>query len=104
MTIHLPHEVENGVLAAVHSGHFASVDDAMTEAASMLIQRLKNEQIHAPSKETGQPADAQAQKPIWEKFQDIAASIPKEVWDKIPADSSEQLDHYLYGTPRRPAG
>jgi Arc/MetJ-type ribon-helix-helix transcriptional regulator len=103
MTIHLPHEVEEGILAAVHSGRFASVDDAMTEAASMLIQRLKHEQVHATRKETGQPADAQAQKPIWEKFRDIAASIPKGVWDKIPADSSEQLDYYLYGTPRRPA-
>ena len=33
MTINLSHEVENGILAAVHSGRFASVDDAMTEAA-----------------------------------------------------------------------
>ena len=34
MTIHLPPHIERSIQAAVHSGHFASVDDAMTEAAS----------------------------------------------------------------------
>jgi Arc/MetJ-type ribon-helix-helix transcriptional regulator len=102
MTIHIPPSLENPILAAVHSGRYASLDDAMTEAASLLVQRLRQEQAQqqpAP----GQPEPALAEKPIWEKFEDIAAGIPKEVWDKMPADSSEQLDHYLYGSPRRPA-
>ncbi len=38
MTIHLPKDVESSINAAVHSGHFASVDDAMTEAARLLLQ------------------------------------------------------------------
>ena len=32
MNIHLPNDVEREILAAVHSGHFASIDDALTEA------------------------------------------------------------------------
>jgi Arc/MetJ-type ribon-helix-helix transcriptional regulator len=32
MTIHLPNDVERDILAEVHSGHFASVDDALAEA------------------------------------------------------------------------
>ena len=32
MTIHLPPEVESSIQDAVHSGHFASVDDALAEA------------------------------------------------------------------------
>jgi Arc/MetJ-type ribon-helix-helix transcriptional regulator len=32
MMIHLPNDVERDILAEVHSGHFASVDDALTEA------------------------------------------------------------------------
>ena len=43
MTIHLPKDVERSIEAAVHSGHFASVDDAMTEAARRLLQELKQE-------------------------------------------------------------
>ena len=100
MTIHLPPDIESSIQAAVHSGHFASLDAAITEAASMLLQRLEQEQ---PQAKPPQAEAAPINKPIWEKFEEIAAGIPKEVWDKIPADSSEQLDHYLYGTPRRPA-
>ena len=32
MTIHLPPEIESSIQAAVHSGHFASVDAALAEA------------------------------------------------------------------------
>jgi len=32
MTIHLPKDVENSILAEVHSGHFASINDALAEA------------------------------------------------------------------------
>jgi hypothetical protein len=41
MTIHLPEPLQADILAAVHSGRYASLDDAMTDAASLLVQRLK---------------------------------------------------------------
>src|SRR5215472_3751048 len=44
MTIHLPPHIESSIQAAVHSGRFASLDEAMTEAASLLVQRLNQEQ------------------------------------------------------------
>jgi Arc/MetJ-type ribon-helix-helix transcriptional regulator len=97
MTIHLPPDIESSIQAAVHRGHFASVDEAMTEAASMLIQRLKQEQI-----QVRQPDAAPKYKPIWEEFEEIAASIPDEEWSKLPVDGAEQHDHYIYGTPKRP--
>jgi Arc/MetJ-type ribon-helix-helix transcriptional regulator len=50
MTIHLPKELESSIEAAVHSGHFASVDDAMTEAARLLLGNLK----HRPHPPGGQ--------------------------------------------------
>jgi len=31
----------------------------------------------------------------------IAAEIPKEEWDKLPPDLTDNLDHYLYGIPRQ---
>ena len=43
MTIHLPPHIESSIQAAVHSGRFASLDEAMTEAASLLVQRLNQE-------------------------------------------------------------
>lgn len=44
MTIRLPKDVENLIQAAVQSGYFASVDDAMTKAAHLLLQELKQTQ------------------------------------------------------------
>jgi hypothetical protein len=41
MTIHLSKELESSIEAAVHSGHFATVDDAMAEAARLLLRNLK---------------------------------------------------------------
>ncbi len=29
------------------------------------------------------------------------ADMPDEVWKNIPRDGSENLDHYLYGAPKK---
>lgn len=29
------------------------------------------------------------------------ANVPKEVLESLPIDGSENLDHYLYGTPKK---
>jgi hypothetical protein len=50
MTIHLPNDVELDILAAVDTGHFASVDDALTVAWKSYRQQR---QPQAPA--TGQP-------------------------------------------------
>ena len=39
--------------------------------------------------------------PIEDVLAAIAAEVPKEEWDKLPPDLSDQLDHYIYGVPRR---
>ena len=101
MTIHLPENLESPILAAVHSGRYASLDDAMAEAASLLVQRLRQEQAQVQQPAASQAASAH--KPIWEVIEEENRSIPPEVWDTLPADLSEQHDHYIYGTPKRPA-
>ena len=35
MTIHLPEDVENSILAEVHSGHFASMNDALARGMAV---------------------------------------------------------------------
>jgi Arc/MetJ-type ribon-helix-helix transcriptional regulator len=106
MTIHLPPDIESSIQAAVHNGHFASVDDAMAEAACLLLQRLKQEQTRqnaAPaSAPTDRPAASPNRKPLWERAAELRKSIPEEEWAKLPADGAEQLDHYIYGSPKRP--
>lgn len=59
--------------------------------------------------ETKQQADTQSvpvqQRPrrIWEVAEEIRRNVPAEEWDKLPVDGAEQHDHYIYGTPKRPA-
>jgi Arc/MetJ-type ribon-helix-helix transcriptional regulator len=99
MTIHLPPHIESSIQAAVHSGRFKSVDDAMTRAATLLVQELDQEQAQAKPP-AGDAGAAPTHKPIWERILERSAAIPQEVWEKMPADSSEQLDHYIYGVRR----
>ena len=39
--------------------------------------------------------------PIWEVIAKIGESIPEEEWKKVPTDLSYNLDHYLYGSPKK---
>jgi hypothetical protein len=43
MTIHLPPGLESAIVGAVRSGRYASLDDAMADAASLLVRHLENE-------------------------------------------------------------
>jgi antitoxin component of MazEF toxin-antitoxin module len=40
--------------------------------------------------------------PIWERIAARAAEIPPEELDKLPTDGAANVDHYLYGHPKRP--
>ena len=88
MIIQLPEDVENSILAKVETGIFPSLDAVMTEAARLLLDRL----------EQGEPRTDTPPVPPWKKLLEFMESVPDEVFERIPVDSSAQLDHYLYGT------
>lgn len=39
--------------------------------------------------------------PIHERIAEIVAGVPDEEWAKLPSDLSDNLYHYIYGTPKR---
>jgi hypothetical protein len=39
--------------------------------------------------------------PIEEVLTDLAREIPQEECERLPADLAENIDHYVYGTPKR---
>jgi hypothetical protein len=54
--------------------------------------------------ESGAPAENPARrKPLWQRAAELRNSVPEEEWAKLPVDGSNQLDHYIYGSPKRPA-
>lgn len=101
MTVRLPEDVERSINAEVVSGRFASVDEAIAAAWQAFHRQEPSDPPQAVEPSPDDPP-APARKPIWEVFQEISASIPDEEWAKLPTDLSEQHDHYIYGTPKRP--
>jgi putative addiction module CopG family antidote len=95
MTIWLPEDLERFVQAKVQSGRFASEEDVVAEA----LRRLqREEETSVPNTQSQTPSPITA----WQRLLTIMQNVPDEVFDRMPSDSSEQLDHYIYGTPKRP--
>jgi hypothetical protein len=34
-------------------------------------------------------------------FEEAAKDVPPEAWDEVPSDASSNIDHYLYGAPKK---
>ena len=39
--------------------------------------------------------------PLMEKIREFSETIPERELEKIPTDLSENLDHYIYGAPKK---
>jgi putative addiction module CopG family antidote len=98
MTVHLPEDLERFVHDQVRDGHYGSEDDVISEA----LHRFKQAQELASATPRQTAPAPTAPEPAWKRVLENMKAVPDEVFDRIPADSSEQLDHYLYGSPRRP--
>jgi Arc/MetJ-type ribon-helix-helix transcriptional regulator len=94
MTIHLPEDLEASLREAVDSGRFASPEDAVAQAVRWFLRRQDVDQ--------GRPGTP-PHKPIWEVAEEVRKGVPADEWAGLPADGAEQHDHYIYGTPKRPA-
>ena len=40
-------------------------------------------------------------RPVWEIIEEISSQVPPEAWDEVPTDGSINVDHYLYGAPKK---
>lgn len=45
---------------------------------------------------------AEARSPLDAALAEIWNTTPEESWEQMPADFGDNIDHYLYGTPKRP--
>ncbi len=70
-----------------------------TSAQGKVVRVTSVEELHLlpigePSYDTSAPS-------IEDLLAALAAEVPREEWDKLPEDLSDNLDHYLYGLPKR---
>lgn len=55
------------------------------------------ERLAAQEKKSAPPRE----RPIWEVITEISSEVPEEVWEQLPRDGSLNVDHYLYGAPKK---
>jgi Arc/MetJ-type ribon-helix-helix transcriptional regulator len=94
MTIHLPPHIESSIQAAVHDGRYATFDDAMTEAATLLVQRLEQEQGQTKPTEAATAVPSDPLLGIWRDAPDeideiVAEAMQRrreEPWRALPGE------------------
>ena len=79
---------------------------------ALIAEALKELQAHeraahpqderqAGNASPGDPCSHEASPPFWQRFLDASHRIPDEELDQLPPDLAAQVDHYIYGTPKR---
>lgn len=91
MGILLNPDLESRIAAKVQSGRYSSADEVVDEGLSLLEAR-------DAGAEPAKPIDGAS---MAEMIAEIAAQVPDEEWSRLPTDLSRNIDHYLYGSPRR---
>ena len=77
----------------------AAIADALEEVQDK--ERREHEQSMTNGHETAAPAAAETIKPFWQKALEASQRIPDEELERLPADLAANIDHYIYGTPKR---
>ena len=87
-----------GMLAAMSQETGESVAALLDKAlddlqANLRARHAKGAQVNDQKKETP--------KPIWQQFAEAFDDIPDEELETLPIDGAANVDHYVYGLPKR---
>jgi len=96
MNVPLPDHWQHFVREEVRSGRFPSEAAVLEEALALLRRRE-----HGQAREDA--ANGTGARPIGEIIDELMSDLPDDVLDRLPVDGAAQHDHYIYGTPNRPA-
>jgi Arc/MetJ-type ribon-helix-helix transcriptional regulator len=91
----LPADLEEFVQRELAEGKYRSEAELVADALRLLRERHQSREDY--------PESVTRHVPIWELFQETLKDIPEEELDHLPPDAAEQHDHYIYGTPKKPA-
>lgn len=94
LKLDIPKEAEAGLLAQ------AQASGLSLEAFAERVLSEKSREALRGSPDASTPPRTDA-RPIWEVITDIMKNVPDEVFDRLPKDGASQVDHYVYGLPKR---
>jgi hypothetical protein len=90
LTINLPPEKEESLKAQAQ---------ARGLTVGQWFLQLAGQSVPLPS--SAAERDHDDDRPIWEVILDSMKDVPSEDLAALPEDGSSQIDHYLYGHPKR---
>jgi hypothetical protein len=93
MKLELTPEVEAGLLAQAQESGMS------LEAFIEQVLREKSREAVPPSGNGN--SSPETSEPFWESFTREIHALPDEVFDRLQEDGASQVDHYIYGLPRR---
>lgn len=64
-------------------------------------EALKLLDLLASGTTSREPGADKRRRPLWEVIEEINAQLPEDTWDQVSSDGSINLDHNLYGAPKR---
>jgi len=95
MTITNP-DVARLIEEQLSTGRYTSADEVLLAGLKLLQQRENGK---------GESASPGGRPDQVTNLADLAAEFTKDIpdseWDKFPTDFAQNIDHYLYGTPKR---
>ena len=94
---------QKGILATLSRETGKPIPALLAEAVEVLQEHERLEHDHGTPNgyEPVAPAAAEPPKPFWKKAIEASLRIPEAELDRLPPDLAAQVDHYIYGTPKR---
>jgi hypothetical protein len=96
---------QKGILAALSRETGKPIPALLDAALETLREQARSGHDHDTGESHEPPpsvaAPQEAPKPIWEIFEEASRDIPDEVLARLPTDLAAQVDHYVYGVPKR---
>ena len=78
------------------------VDSADSHAVTPRSELQERRATNDAALEQAEPANPPSA-PFWETFTAELHAPPDEVFERLPEDGASEVDHYLYGAPKRRA-
>jgi hypothetical protein len=96
---------QKGILATLSRETGKPIPALLDEALEALQdhERLAHDHSTGDGPETAHPVASppETSKPIWEQFAEAFNDVPDEDIVRLPTDLAAQVDHYVYGLPKR---
>ena len=89
---------QKSLLATLSRETGKSIPALLAEALDVLQEHERSGQKITPAS----PPAQEPPKPIWEQFAEAFDGVPEEEIARLPTDLAAQVDHYVYGLPKRP--